>query len=57
LRDTCATVSEAAQALLTVKQYYQFMPCRYIVADRTGHSFVYESSTGRNMQYLTSSRP
>ena len=52
LLDTCATVSEAAEALLTVKQYYRFMPCRYLVADRAGHSFVYENSTGRNMQHV-----
>jgi Acyl-coenzyme A:6-aminopenicillanic acid acyl-transferase len=52
LLDTCATVSEAAEALLTVKQYYRFAPCRYLVADRSGHSFVYENSIGRNVQYV-----
>jgi len=52
LLDTCASVSEAAEALLTVKQYYRFTPCRYLVADATGHSFVYENSTGRNTQYV-----
>ena len=52
LLDTCATASEAAEALLTVKQYYRFTPCRYLVADRAGHSFVYENSTGRNAQYV-----
>ena len=52
LLDTCATVSEAAEALLTIKQYYRFIPCRYIVADLAGRSFVYENSTGRNVQYV-----
>jgi hypothetical protein len=52
LLDTCATVSEAAEALLTVKQYYRFIPCRYLVADSAGQSFIYENSTGRNMQYV-----
>jgi hypothetical protein len=51
LLDTCATAFEAAEALLTVKQYYRFIPCRYLVADLAGHSFVYENSTGRNAQY------
>jgi predicted choloylglycine hydrolase len=52
LLDTCATVPEAEQALLTVKQYYRFVPCHYIVADKAGRSFVYENSTGRNVQYI-----
>ena len=52
LLDTCATVAEAKDTLLTVKQYYRFMPLHYIVADRDGHSFVYENSVGRNVQYV-----
>lgn len=52
LLDTCATAQEAKEALLSVKQYYVFVPCHYIVADKTGHSFVYENSTGRNTQYV-----
>jgi hypothetical protein len=52
LLDTCATVAEAKEALLTIKQYYGFIPCHYIIADRAGHSFVYENSTGRNVQYV-----
>jgi hypothetical protein len=52
LLDTCATVAEAAETLLTIKQYYRFIPCRYLVADRAGRSFVYENSTGRNVQYV-----
>jgi predicted choloylglycine hydrolase len=52
LLDTCATTEEAKAALLTIKQYYRFMPCHYVVADRAGHSFIYENSTGRNAQYV-----
>jgi len=52
LLDTCATVDEAKQALLTVKQYYAFVPCHYIVADEAGNSFIYENSTGRNVQHI-----
>lgn len=52
LLDTCATIDEAKEALLTVKQYYRFMPCLYIVGDRTGQSVVYENSTGRNIQHV-----
>lgn len=52
LLDTCATAEEAKEALLTVKQNYIFIPCHYIVADKEGHSFVYENSTGRNAQYV-----
>lgn len=48
LLDTCATVEEAKHLLLSVKQYYQFVPCHYIIADASGKSFIYENSTGRN---------
>jgi hypothetical protein len=52
LLDTCATVAEAEQALLMVKQYYRFVPCHYIIADKAGRSFIYENSTGRNVQHV-----
>jgi Acyl-coenzyme A:6-aminopenicillanic acid acyl-transferase len=52
LLDTCATVGEAKAALLTIKQYYRFMPNHYLVADIAGHSFIYENSTGRNAQHV-----
>lgn len=52
LLDTCATAEEARTALLTIKQYYRFTPNHYIVADRSGHSFIYENSTGRNVQHV-----
>ena len=50
--DTCATAAEAKEALLTAKQYYFLVPCHYIVADRNGNSFIYENSTGRNVQHV-----
>jgi hypothetical protein len=56
LLDTCATTAEAKEALLTTKQYYQFVPCHYIIADRAGNSFVYENSTGRNVQHIIDGR-
>ena len=56
LLDTCGTVEEARAALLGVKQYYRLVPCHYIVADRAGHSFVYENSTGRNVQHVLDGR-
>jgi hypothetical protein len=52
LLDTCATIEQAKQALLTTRQYYAFVPCHYIVADKTGGSFIYENSTGGNMQHI-----
>jgi hypothetical protein len=52
LLDTCASTDEAKEALLTAKQYYRLVPCHYIVADKTGNSFIYENSTGRNVQHV-----
>jgi hypothetical protein len=52
LLDTCADVDEAQATLLAVKDFYYFAPVHYIVADRTGRSFVYEHSTGRNVQHV-----
>jgi hypothetical protein len=52
LLDTCTNADEACAALLAAKDLYMFAPLHYIVADRTGASFVYENSTGRNTQYL-----
>ena len=52
LLDTCATVAEARDALLAVKQFYALVPCHYLIADRAGDSFIYEHSTGRNIQHV-----
>lgn len=52
LLDTCATVDEARETLLAIKDFYAFLPSLCIVADRTGRSFVYEHTPGRNAQYV-----
>ncbi len=52
LLDTCATVDEAKQALLLAKQYYFFVPCHFLVADRSGRSFVWEYSPGHNKEFI-----
>lgn len=52
LLDTCATVQEAQHALLLAKQYYFFVPCHFLVADRTGRSFVWEYSPGHNREHI-----
>src|SRR5262245_40563715 len=52
LLDTCATVEEAKEALLTAKHFYEFIPCHYVVADRHGKSFVWEFSKNRNQEHF-----
>jgi hypothetical protein len=52
LLDTCATVEEAQQALLLAKQYYIFVPCHFLVADRSGNAFVWEYSPGHNQEHI-----
>jgi predicted choloylglycine hydrolase len=53
LLDKCKDVDEARDALLSLKQYYAFIPCHYIVADRSGRSFVFEFSANRNRSLIT----
>jgi hypothetical protein len=52
LLDTCATVDEAKDALLLAKQYYFFVPCHFVVADRNGRSFVWEHSASHNREAI-----
>lgn len=52
LLDTCATVEEAKAALLSAKHYYFFTPCHWMVADRSGASFVFELSPRRNHEVI-----
>jgi hypothetical protein len=52
LLDTCATVEEAKEALLRTKQYYQYIPVHYLVADRSGNAFVWEYSEAHNKEYI-----
>ncbi len=42
LLDTCENVEQAKEALMLAKQYEHGAPCHYIVADASGHGFVYE---------------
>ncbi len=57
LLDTCSTVDEAKQALLLAKQYYFFVPCHFLVADRSGRSFVWEYSPGHNREFIIEPSP
>jgi hypothetical protein len=52
LLDTCATVQEAKEALLSTKQYYEFLQVHYLIADRHGQSFVWEYSHAHNREYI-----
>ena len=52
LLDTCATVEEAKQALWSTKQYYQYVPIHYLIADRFGNAFVWEYSEAHNQEYV-----
>lgn len=52
LLDTCSCVEDAKQALLSAKQYYSFIPCHYIIADRHGKSFVWEYSYAHNKEHI-----
>lgn len=52
LLDTCANVEEAKEALLRTKQYYQYIPVHYLVADRFGNAFVWEYSEAHNKEYI-----
>jgi hypothetical protein len=56
LLETCRDVEEAKQALLIAKQYYIFVPCHFLVADRSGHSFVWEYSRGHNREHIVESQ-
>ena len=57
LLDTCATVDEAKTALLLAKHYYFFTPCHFVVADRSGASFVWEHSPRRNRETIIDADP
>ena len=52
LLDTCSTVAEAHDALHIAKHYYLALPCHFVVADRTGASFVWEHSRHRNREVV-----
>lgn len=52
LLDTCATVEEAKETLLLNKHYYRSVPVHLLIADRFGNSFVWESSSARNQEFI-----
>jgi len=52
LLDNCRNVEEAKKALLSLKHYYSFIPCHYIIADQSGKSFIFEFSPNRNRSYI-----
>ena len=52
LLDNCKDVEEAKVALLSLKHYYSFIPCHYIVGDRSGRSFIFEFSPARNRSLI-----
>lgn len=52
LLDNCKNVEEAKEALLSLRHYYSFIPCHYIVGDRNGKSFIFEFSPNRNRSYI-----
>jgi hypothetical protein len=52
LLDTCGNVTEAKEALLQAKQYYEFVPVHYLIADRFGNSFIWEYSQAHNREYI-----
>jgi len=57
LLETCRDVDQAKQALLMAKQYYIFVPCHFLVADRAGRSFVWEYSPGHNREHIVETAP
>jgi len=52
LLDNCRNVEEAKEALLSLKHYYSFIPCHYIIGDRSGKSFIFEFSPARNRNHI-----
>jgi predicted choloylglycine hydrolase len=52
LLDTCGNVAEAKEALLLAKHVYGFVPCHYLIADRSGESFIFEFSPYRHDTYI-----
>ena len=55
LLDNCKNVEEAKEALLSLKHYYSFIPCHYIIGDGSGKSFIFEFAPARNRSYIIDS--
>ncbi len=58
---TCSTPAppstRPADALRIAKHYYFFTPCHFVVADRSGRSFVWEHSPRRNHEAIVEPDP
>jgi len=53
LLDMCASVDEAKEALLSLRTYYCFTPCLYMIADASGRACVCEKSSSGNRIVFT----
>ena len=50
--ETCADVDEALEALRVARHCYFLHPQHFLIADRSGRSFVYEFSPARNGEHV-----
>ncbi len=52
LLDNCATLEEAAEALLKMKHYYHSVPVHLLISDSSGNSFVWERTPWGNNEVI-----
>jgi predicted choloylglycine hydrolase len=52
LLDTCGDTEQAKQAMLSLKHYYISIPCHYLIADKSGKSFIFEISPTRDKTFV-----
>lgn len=52
LLDTCKDVEQAKEALLSLKHFYIYIPCHYLIADKSGKSFIFEFSPQRDKTFI-----
>ena len=52
LLDTCRDTEQAKQAMLSGKHYYISIPCHYLIADKSGKSFIFEFSPTREETFI-----
>ena len=53
LLDMCADIDEAKEAFLSLRTYYCFTPCLYLIADVRGRAIVVEKSPSGNLVTFT----
>jgi Acyl-coenzyme A:6-aminopenicillanic acid acyl-transferase len=53
LLETCANVDEALERLAGLEHYAATLPCHYVIADRTGASFVWEPFTAKGARTVS----